>query len=234
MNIRTLVSCSLAALVACLPAAHAERITNLADVQSDDPFVGYMFGAETNQALRDFSARWDRNMGQACAGPYTVDMLLTRVTLLQPIDTPTQGKPPVEGLWQYQFTAQRCGKAKVFNTLVMARKDKEPLYIGLVPGQTQADPNLIRDTLGQLELGAKAEVKAKGGKACKDFAVMDTLVQTPAAPKGERFEERWVLRYCGEERTVPVCFSPKAEGGMSLARLPCAEVERLSQPKSGQ
>ncbi len=233
MNKHTLASLWLTALVA-LPSAHAERITNLSEVESDAHFVGYMFGAETNQALRDFAARWDRNMGQPCAGPYTVDMMQTRVTLLQPIETPTQGKAPVSGLWQYQFTAQRCGKAKAFNTLVLARDNKEPLYIGLVPGQTQADPNLIRDTMGQLELSTRADVQARTGKACKDFAVMDTLSQTPPAAKGARFEERWVLRYCGEERTVPVCFSPKAEGGMSLANLPCAEVDRLSQPQSGR
>ncbi len=235
MNIRKLISLTLIALVAGAPVAHAERITNLAEVESDANFVGYLFGAETNQALRDFAARWDRNLGQPCAGSYTVDMLQTRVTLLQPIDTPAAGKPPVEGLWQYQFTAQRCGKAKTFNAMVMARKDNDPLYIGLVPGQTQADPNLIRDALGQLELSTKADVKAHHSKTCKDFMVTDTQVVTPPAAKGERFEERWVLRYCGEERTVPLCFSPKAEGGgMSFATLPCAEVDRLKQPKSGK
>ncbi len=236
MNIRTLVSLTLTALVAGLPlASRAERITDLAGVESDANFVGYLFGNETKQALRDFAARWDRNLGQPCGESYTVDMLQTRVTLLQPIDTPTAGKPPVEGMWQFQFTAERCAKAKTFNVMALARKDNDPLYIGLVPGMTQADPNLIRDTLGQLEMSIKADVKAHHSKTCKDFMAIDTQVVTPAAAKGARFEERWVLRYCGEERTVPLCFSPKAEGGgMSFATLTCAEVDRLKQPKIGK
>jgi len=185
MNIRTLVSLTLTALVAGLPlASRAERITDLAGVESDANFVGYLFGNETKQALRDFAARWDRNLGQPCGEPYTVDMLQTRVTLLQPIDTPTAGKPPVEGMWQFQFTAERCAKAKTFNVMALARRDNDPLYIGLVPGMTQADPNLIRDTLGQLEMSIKADVKAHHSKTCKDFMAIDTQVVTPPATKG--------------------------------------------------
>jgi len=231
MTVRTTTTLALA--LACA-AAQAETIATKADLKPDTNFAAHVASPEVKQKLLDMARQWDKDLGITCKEAYKLDMAKAQVLPTNPIDTPERGKAPVAGVWQYHFTVERCGKPKVYNVLVGVDTDKALQYAPLVPGDTAAEPRMVRDGIRGVGMVTMNEVKAKQGKECQDFAVADTKVTTPAAPSADgqpvRSEELWTVRYCGEERKVPMCFLPRPKGGLSFAPISCEDADkRLKQ-----
>jgi len=208
--------------------AHAERITSLLDLQHNAPFMAYVQSPETRQRLKDIATKWDADLGMACKDPYVIDPMRDQLALLKPIDVPEAGQPPVEGVWRIQFIAERCGSERTFSVLGIALPSKPVHYVNLLPGQSITDFSLMRDTLNAVVPGYRGMVQAQQGKTCNDFAITDTQLTTPPASLDvpSRFEEAWTMRYCGEVKTFPICYSPREGGGMSFHTVGCAEAER--------
>lgn len=220
-------------LAGALPA-QAERINTLAELKGDSLFMAYVQSPETRQRLKDIAAKWDADLGLACKEPYAIDPMRDQLSVLKPIETPEAGKPPVEGVWRIQFTAQRCAGERSFSVLGIAVPGKPVHHVNLLPGKSITNFSLMRDTLNAVVPSYKGMVQAQQGKTCNDFAITDTQLTTPPASTDapSRFEEAWTLRYCGEVKTFPICYAPREGGGMSFHTVGCAEAERRGLIKS--
>jgi len=215
-------------LIASAMPAQAERINTLAELKADTFFLAYVQSPDTRQRLKDIATKWDADLGLVCKEAYVIDPLRDQLSVLKPIETPEAGKPPVEGVWRLQFTAQRCGGERSFSVLGIAVPGKPVHHVNLLPGKSLTDFSLMRDTLGAVVPAYRGMVQAQQGKTCADFAITDTQVTTPPANTDapSRFEEAWTLRYCGELKTFPICYSPREGGGLVFHTVSCAEAEQ--------
>ncbi len=227
---------TLAIALACATAAQAERIATKADFKPDTNFAAHMASPEVKAKLLEMAKQWDTELGTPCKETYKLDMAKADMRVTSAIDTPDRGKPPVAGVWQYHFTVERCGKPKVYNVLVGVDDQKALQYAPLVPGDTAAEPRMVRDGIRGVGMVTMNEVKAKQNKECKDFAVLDTKVTQPGKTGADgqpgRSEELWTVRYCAEERKVPMCFLPRPKGGLSFAPISCEEADKRLKAKA--
>lgn len=186
---------------------------------------------EIAKTLAEMGRKWDRKLGISCGEDYRIRVAPGLVMVHSPIEFPDGAKHPTAGTWQYRFELDRCGTSKIYNVIAVADKNAPPRYGELVPGKTLASPILMRDTLGSLYMKATLEAKVKEKKECSDFAVKDTnlTVMPQVAQRGgsiaitSPYEEAWVVRYCGAETSIPVCFTPKPDGGSSFLTQSCKD-----------
>ena len=219
-------------LVLVSNVAFAERATNIQALSPESRILAYILGDGARDSLIELGRRWDKKLDLECGDVYFVKIHPALVVVHKPIEFPTDSPYPVEGIWQYRFEVSRCASTKTYNAIVVAAKDTAPRYVELLPGMTIASPILMRDTLPIVHMKVTMEAKIKEKKECDDFAVKDTkLTVIPPISKmatgiaiGGRYEETWAVRYCGDEVTIPICFSPKVDGGTSFLTQLCKEV----------
>jgi len=218
------------------PFANAERVTSVAQsiqkLPQDSRILAYVTGEEATETLLKVGREWDKDLGIVCEEEYGIKVHPAGIFVLATIDLPEDKKYPTDGVWQYRYELTRCGSRQLYNVIVAAGKNAPPQYGRLIPGRTLASPTLLRDTVGPVNMKVTLETKVKENKECKDFAVKDTNVtvmpqvsQTNGVMSVGRYEETWVVRYCGKDISIPICFSPKPDGGTSMLTQLCKEVK---------
>ncbi len=229
--------CSLPAILALLcvlasPVARAERATNILALPNDSRIHANVTNEDARQNLVELGRKWDRKLGIACEEDYRIRIHPAHITVLKPIEFPDVSKYPVDGVWQYRFELTRCGSAKIYNALVAAGRDAPPRYSELLPGRTLSPANLMRDVLRTVYMKVTIETRVTEKMQCDDFVVKDTsLTVVPRiATTGvftsiaSPYEEAWIVRYCGKDISVPLCFAPKPGGGVSFLPQSCNEA----------
>ena len=141
----------------------------------------------------------------------------SRVTVLKPVSFGADGQPNA-GLWKHAFPVSGCGDDTVLNFYFFVGADGKLNTITGVPGTSNADPTLQRDTL--LYANAGAALVAKG---CRDFIVKNTKFEAfglsippmPDPGPGQRLRpwwETWTMVGCGRTIDVPLNFAPDETG----------------------
>lgn len=233
MRLTTLFISSITLLALVSNVAFAERATNIQALPPESRILAYVLGDGARDSLIELGRKWDQKLDLECGDAYLVKTQPALVVVHKPIEFPSDSTYPVEGIWQYRFDVSRCASIKTYNAIVVAGKDSAPRYVELLPGTTIASPILMRDTLPIVYMKVTMEAKVKEKKECNDFAVKDTkLTVIPPISKtatgiaiGGRYEETWAVRYCGTEVAIPICFSPKPDGGTSFLTQPCKEAK---------
>lgn len=219
-------------LVLASSNSHAERAADIKALPKDSRILAYLTDKSATKALYELGSNWDKKLGIGCSGEYSVKVHPAYIVVLKPIDFPNETKHPTDGIWLYKFELSRCGSAKIYSALVVAQKEGAPRFIEFVPGTTIASPILVRDTLPIVYLKLSFESQAKENRKCDDFIIKDTslTVVPQLSASGNSmsisspYEELWVARYCGEDRSVLICFRPKPDGGTSITAQACKEV----------
>lgn len=224
-------SLALMGLLSLTPAAQAEPISQASAITDGSPLAKFLSSSEYTDKLLALSKRWDRAVQFKCEEDTALDGKLGAVTIERPVEVSAKSGLPVSGSWRQRFTVKRCGKSQIYNAYILANGD-QPLHVGaLVPGTSRVTTVQARDAVTSLTQSVKTiEYMTRGGKACLDFALLNTEAGAAPQPKGSltpgRFEEQWTVRYCDSVRTTPMCFTPLPEGGTKFRAQTCVEADK--------
>ena len=129
---------------------------------------------------------------------------------------------PVSGRWIEMVKVDRCGAAVTENLLLTARRGKQPEVFTLLPGTSQAGPQLQEDAYSHATNVASQSVP----KGCKDAGVViDSAFDKRVEPDrrdangamiGGKWTEIWTARLCGKNVRVRMTFSADGKGGTTF------------------
>jgi hypothetical protein len=111
--------------------------------------------------------------------------------------------------WIERYVVE-CNKRVKRSLLMVIRGSKLAESSLLLPGDTNADPLLQMNALGDLTPLAQA----KGPRDCERPYVFDTAVIEP--PKGGPWKERWSFMVCDKAVDVEAAFVPAGDGTTSV------------------
>lgn len=218
--------------VSVLSISHAEQVTSLDTLSKDSKILAYVLGDFAKNNLINIGKRMDTVIGIECSEEYSIDLSPSLIAVMEPINFPSDSTYPTAGAWQYRFDLKRCNNTKTYNAFAMTQPNSAPKFGALIPGKTLASPTLVRDTYQTVAMKVAYDEKMKRQRECKDIVVKDTRVTIP--PKivttgnvpavSGRYEEEWLVRSCGTEVVVPICFTAKADGGTSFSVQLCKDV----------
>jgi hypothetical protein len=135
-----------------------------------------------------------------------------RLWILEDIKFSSDSGPPTGGKWQDRLKVTHCDQTMIYNFLISAKEDGTPQIATLVPGDSNADPQLQRETL-QLAIQTASE-RAKEIDptlaSCPDIWVKYATFEerlpedSPALDEGAAggWTEQWDVKVC--DRTVPL------------------------------
>jgi hypothetical protein len=210
----------------------AETIATSRQLVNSGRTLTYLTSETVKDSLITASKKWDETLGYQCADSYSINIDPNFIVVLKAIEFPEESLSPQSGIWQYRFSANRCGGSKTYNVLAYTNKTGMLGYKSLVPGSTAASPILMTDTLKAIYSKVTLETKVKENKECNDFVVIDTqMTKLPSVSLNASsslisgpYEESWTVRYCGKEMPIPMCFIPKPDGGSSFFTSTCKEL----------
>ena len=216
--IRALVAGTLLVVHA---AAYAETVNTTADLllSKNKKTFSYIYSRPMMESLCRLAIEQDKKFGlqQECKSQYVVKPFFCMV--LQPIEFPADKPHPVKGLWYIHYQIQRCGESKFYNASFIAsgNGDVSPTPRAYYPGESNASPQLIKDTM----IAALPSALNKSGlKECKKIDVFDMRVTRKAhdVVEGDQtfkgvWNETWTFRLCGKMVDVEIMFIPDATGG---------------------
>ncbi len=140
----------------------------------------------------------------------------SKVTIIKPIEMGADGKPKA-GAWWQRFPVKGCGNDTVLNFYFTVGDGGKIATNIALPGTTRADLVLQHDALFYAGLGPHARVKD-----CKSLMITNTKfegygshdhpTQTPAAGQFQPWWETWTVKGCGHTFSVPMDFTPDANG----------------------
>jgi hypothetical protein len=168
----------------------------------------YIAGPSHRSAVIAMAKRIHEALPTRCG---TVDYRPTgQVRIERPVSFDAYGRP-LAGMWSEVVNVVGCDRTRRYNVLTMVPPDGAPQLAGLLSGTTRTDLLLQRRATAYA-LGA-ASLR---DKTCKHLAVLDTRfvafeAASPATPK-RPWREVWTVWACGKHFTVPLDFSPKANG----------------------
>jgi hypothetical protein len=123
---------------------------------------------------------------------------------------------PSDGAWSEPVNGAGCGTTKRYNVMTVVSGNQPPREVGLLPGTTNADPFLQRDSVLHAFVGT-----ARYSKDCKQRAITDTRFD---AFEGEAvknalhganarpWREVWTVWACGSLVDVVIHFTPDDKG----------------------
>lgn len=125
---------------------------------------------------------------------------------------------PNAGLWKQEFPISGCGNDTILNLFFFAGPDEKVNTAVGVPGTTQSDLTLQRDTLLYANIGANAVLKD-----CKSFVVKNTRfegfgtvkppIRDPGPGQSPRpWRETWTMAGCNQTADVLINYVPDATG----------------------
>ncbi|WP_191156198.1 hypothetical protein [Pelovirga terrestris] len=197
----------------------AERVNPGEDFRYARRTEAYINAQPMFEILYRMALEQDKKFGLQphCNSQYQVKPLGT--IILSPINFPDDRPHPTEGIWNYRYQIERCGEAKIYNTLFIATDNGEaPTPRIYYPGTTSADPLLIKDAM--LSALVVATATDPHLKDCREIDVFD--MQVTKAPHTVTEENRgvsggwsedWTFRMCGQLATVGITFTPDQKNG---------------------
>lgn len=199
-------------------SSFAERVNPGEDFRYARRTEAYINAQPMSEILYRMAVEQDKKFGLQphCKSQYQVRPLGT--IILAPIDFPDDRPHPTEGIWNFRYQIERCGAAKIYNTLFIATDNGEaPTPQVYYPGTTNADPLLIKDAMLSALVVAATDPNLKD---CREIDVFD--MQVTKAPhvvtEGNQvvsgvWSEDWTFRMCGQLATVGITFTPDQKNG---------------------
>lgn len=214
-------------LVGIAMPSQAETVNSTSELLNNKRTAGYVFARSLNEKLYKLGVEQDRKFGLQldCKTQYRVEPY--SVSIFQPIDFPDDKQHPTKGVWNFRYQLQRCGDSKFYNVVFIASGTGEspPQSQSFYPGNTNADPVLIKDAMPGAVMNASLRTETKD---CKDLDVFDMKVTQPPHDivEGDRthkgvWKEVWTLKLCGQMVDVGLTFVPDPiRGGIHFATDP--------------
>lgn len=195
---------------AAAPALAQQSAQDL-EQQASEQFTQFVISQPYSRTLMQLIAAEEAKHGIAnCEdqGSFARDKLW----ILEPIAFGSETGPPTAGKWIDRLSVKHCGKTMTYNFLISAKEDGTPEIATLVPGNSNTDPQLQRETLplaeevasdhaAQLDptLASCAEVWVKYAEF-EDVLALDSPELAEGASGG--WTETWDVEVCN--RTVPL------------------------------
>jgi len=203
-------------------SAEAENLISIKDFKPGTRIYKYVFSQEQNKALYAVGVFWDKKLGlkQECKSQYQVKP--NGFAILAPINFPEDKEHPTEGVWRHRFQFERCGETKIYNAIFVAKNGTKPEVKPYIPGETNASPQLISDSMKAAVAAAALKVKEKNLFDCKDWVITDMkITQQPhdivdsASNKkiSGAWQESWFFLACGQSVNVFLDFWSDGKGG---------------------
>ena len=201
---------SLPFAAATTPAL-AQQSAQDAGQQTSEQFTQFVISQPYAQTLMQLIAAEEAKQGIAnCQdqGSFARDKLW----IIEPVAFDGGSGPPTGGKWIDRLTVKHCGRTMTYNFLISAREDGTPQIATLVPGDSNTDPRLQRETLPLAEETASdhaAELDPTLA-SCPDVWVKyaeyegELAADSPKLTDGATggWTETWQVEVC--ERTVPL------------------------------
>lgn len=191
--------------------ALAQQSAQDANQQVSEQFTQFVISQPYVQTLMQLIAAEEAKQGiEDCSdkGSFSREKLW----IIEQIAFAGDSGPPTGGKWLDRLQVEHCGKTMVYNFLISATKDGKPQIVTLVPGDSNADPQLQRETLPlAVETASNHAAELDPTLAsCADVWVMyaefegeipkDSPELTDGATGG--WTETWDVEVC--ERVVPL------------------------------
>lgn len=196
--------------VGAAPAA-AQQSAQDAGQQTSEQFTQFVISQPYVQTLMQLIAAEEAKQGiKDCAdqGSFSRDKLW----IVEQIDFDGESGPPTAGKWLDRLDVEHCGQTMTYNFLISANEDGTPQIATLIPGNSNADPQLQRKTISLAEETASEHAAELDPTlaSCPDIWVKyaefeeqipeDSPKLTDGATGG--WTETWDVEVC--ERTVPL------------------------------
>ena len=191
--------------------AQAQESAQDASQQVSDQFAQFVVSQPYAQTLMQLIAAEEAKQGiKDCEdqGSFSRE----RLWILEDIEFASGSGPPTGGKWQDRLTVTHCGKTMTYNFLFSAKEDGTPQIATLLPGNSNADPKLQRETLTLAveTAGEKAKEIDPTLASCPDIWVKYATFEqqlpadSPALGEGASggWTEQWDVEVC--DRTVPL------------------------------
>lgn len=173
----------------------------------------YFGSQEYQKKLYDLGIYWDRTilkLQENCMSQYKINPI--SFAILKPLKFTGTSTTPTDGIWTFRYKFTRCGESIIYNSLNIVKDNQPPKVIPLVPGTTNCDPLLIKDTLNGV-YASLALHNSKNNITCKTANVLDTKITLPQTAQNKMWEEIWTVLECGKKIETPICFTPASDGG---------------------
>lgn len=199
-------------------SSYAERVNSGEDFRYARRIETYINSQPMFEILYRMAVEQDKKFGLQpnCKSLYKVKPLGT--IILSSIVFPDDNQHPTEGIWNFRYQIERCGAAKIYNTLFIATDNGEaPTPRIYYPGTTSADPLLIKDAMLSALVAAATDPHLKD---CREIDVFDMHVtKAPHVVTEENrvvsgvWSEDWTFRMCGQLATVGITFTTDQKSG---------------------
>lgn len=206
---------SLAVLPFCLAAGASQALAQQAaqDASQDvsEQFAQFVISQPYVQTLMQLIAAEETKQGiKNCSDQGSFNR--ENLWILEQVRFESESGPPTGGKWQDRLSVKHCGKTMIYNFMISAQEDGTPQIATLLPGDSNADPQLQRETL-QLAIQAASEEAAEEDPtlaSCADvwvkYAAFDAVLaeDDPAITEGASggWTETWDVDVC--DRMVPL------------------------------
>ncbi|MEX0923068.1 MAG: hypothetical protein WD489_02060 [Rhodovibrionaceae bacterium] len=211
---RTLIF-SLAMLPFCLLAgasqALAQQSVQDASQEVSEQFAQFVISQPYAQTLMQLIAAEEAKQGiKNCSDQGSFNRV--SLWILEQLRFDSESGPPTGGKWQDRLSVEHCGRTMIYNFLISAQEDGTPQIATLLPGDSNTDPQLQRETL-QLAIQTASEEAAEEDPtlaSCADvwvkYAEFDAALAEgdPAITEGASggWTETWEVDVC--DRMVPL------------------------------
>ncbi len=143
---------------------------------------------------------------------------------------------PASGIWAEHVKIRGCGKIWQINMLAVARNQKRPMLLALLPGDTLSDPSAQRSA----EHIAAIAISRTDATCAATATPTYTRVLGFRQPNGTMdktdaslgWYEEWTFDFCQKTATTQVVFMPDGSGGYDIkARVLGATPPQVPQSK---
>ncbi len=148
-----------------------------------------------------------------------------QLTIYQRLSIGVDGKP-IAGVWSERVTATGCQPERALNVLTINHPDGVPERVGLMPGDTRADPLTQKSALQYVQaIVAHSPIVA----SCHEISFTDTHfdgfdgLPNPEVTDGRSnrpWRETWYVAACGSTYGVGLVFTPNAQGTRLSGSIP--------------
>lgn len=214
---RFLFSLAVLPFMAAMSAgpALAQQTAQEASQQISEQFAQFVISQPYAQTLTQLIAAEEAKQGiRNCSdeGNFSREKLW----ILEPIAFASESGPPTGGKWQDRLAVRHCGRTMVYNFLLSAQTDGTPQIVTLLPGNSNTDPQLQRETLA-LAIETASEEAAEDDPtlaSCADawvkYAEFEAELKEgdPAITGGASggWTETWDVEVCDREVPLQMTF----------------------------
>lgn len=200
-------------VLSCLVVRPNDLQAQQGDQAQTARFKAFLGSRHYKRLLLQVIAKKDLVLNRACTtGSFMIEMEAS--TLNTAVEMPEGADWPAKGTWSQKFKVTRCDLTTIENVIVISQNGQQPQVGLLIPGETVASMELMRDAMQGVIPAAYAEAGNRGKKNCKNIRVMDSTLRDRASIVAElkqgrrvtQWFEDWIVDACGEEITVYLRF----------------------------